>query len=399
MAEWRALRVAIVGGSIGGLTAAVLLRDLGCKVDVFERSASELEGRGAGIVAHEISVRYLIENRIADIDRLSVASHHHIHVDARGATLHDDASSYRYTSWNTLYRNLLGSLGAGYHLGQAVQSFRETGSEVVVATTGGSLACDLLICADGVASTGRAILQPEAVPRYAGYVGWRGTVAETALSRSALNGFEDTIVYHHTGSSHILAYLIPGGDGAVERGRRLVNFVWYRNVPETELAEAMTDSEGVEHALSLPPGAAQQCHLDELHQAAHALPPMLAELVLVTPEPFVQKIVDVEVSRMAFGRICLAGDAAFTARPHTAAGTAKAAADAWALAAAVQEHRVPRAALEAWEPGQLALGRQLVARARELGERSQFRGSWRPGDPYQRFGLWEPGDSRIRPTQ
>ena len=33
---------------------------------------------------------------------------------------------------------------------------------------------------------------------------------------------------------------------------------------------------------------------------------------------------------MAFGRICLIGDAAFAVRPHAAAGTAKAAADGWA---------------------------------------------------------------------
>ena len=31
------LRVAVVGGSMGGLTTAVLLRDLGHEVDVFER--------------------------------------------------------------------------------------------------------------------------------------------------------------------------------------------------------------------------------------------------------------------------------------------------------------------------------------------------------------------------
>jgi 2,6-dihydroxypyridine 3-monooxygenase len=368
-------------------------------VDVFERSASELEGRGAGIVAHEISVRYLVENRIADIDALSVASHHHVHVDARGATLHDDPSTYRYTSWNTLYRNLLRSLGAEYHLGQAVQGFQDTGPEVVVITAGGSLGCDLLICSDGVASSGRAVLEPEAVPRYAGYVGWRGTVAETALSSGALSALEDTLIYHHAGSSHILAYLIPGNDGAVERGRRLVNFVWYRNVPPARLADLMTDAAGVEHSLSMPPGAVRPCHLEEVRQAAYALPPVLAELVLVTPEPFLQKIVDVEVARMAFGRICLAGDAAFTARPHTAAGTAKASADAWALAGAVQAHGKVRAALAAWEPDQLALGRQLVARARDLGERSQFGGSWRPSDPYQRFGLWQPGDSRIGQTQ
>ena len=39
--------VGIVGGSIGGLTAALMLRDLGCEVDVFERSGTALEARCA----------------------------------------------------------------------------------------------------------------------------------------------------------------------------------------------------------------------------------------------------------------------------------------------------------------------------------------------------------------
>ena len=37
------------------------------------------------------------------------------------------------------------------------------------------------------------------------------------------------------------------------------------------------------------------------------------------------------------GRVALIGDAACAARPHAAAGTAKAAADGWALAAALGE--------------------------------------------------------------
>ncbi len=61
---------------------------------------------------------------------------------------------------------------------------------------------------------------------------------------------------------------------------------------------------------------------------------------------------DVAVPRMAFGRVAVMGDAAFAARPHAAAGTAKAAADAWALAAAVAATGgdVPTA-LARWEPG------------------------------------------------
>ena len=56
MSHWP--RVAIMGGSIGGLTAALVLRDLGCEVDVYERSTTALEARGAGIGLHPMTIRY-----------------------------------------------------------------------------------------------------------------------------------------------------------------------------------------------------------------------------------------------------------------------------------------------------------------------------------------------------
>ena len=43
--------VLIVGGSMSGLLAAIMLHRRGRKVDVFERVPGALEGRGAGIVA------------------------------------------------------------------------------------------------------------------------------------------------------------------------------------------------------------------------------------------------------------------------------------------------------------------------------------------------------------
>jgi 2,6-dihydroxypyridine 3-monooxygenase len=106
-------------------------------------------------------------------------------------------------------------------------------------------------------------------------------------------------------------------------------------------------------------------------------------------------VFDIEVPRMAFGRVCLIGDAAFTLRPHAAAGTAKAAEDAWKLGEAVRKMGGDVvAALKRWEPGQLELGRQVLARTRDAGRRSQFEGTWRIGDPLP-FGLYELGDSAM----
>jgi len=133
-------------------------------------------------------------------------------------------------------------------------------------------------------------------------------------------------------------------------------------------------------------------HLAEMRATAAArLPARIAEVVLATATPFVQAIFDLDVARMAFGRVCLIGDAAFVVRPHAAAGTAKAAADAWALAAAWEEQPDVESALSAWEPGQLELGRRLLDRTRRVGRRSQVDGNWTPGDPELIFGLHEPG--------
>jgi len=49
--------VSVVGGSIGGLTAALVLRDVGCDVRVFERSPAALAARGAGIAALDITLK------------------------------------------------------------------------------------------------------------------------------------------------------------------------------------------------------------------------------------------------------------------------------------------------------------------------------------------------------
>ncbi len=49
-------KAVICGGSIGGLFAAAALRKKGWQVDVYERTAIELSGRGAGIVTHDVLI-------------------------------------------------------------------------------------------------------------------------------------------------------------------------------------------------------------------------------------------------------------------------------------------------------------------------------------------------------
>jgi 2,6-dihydroxypyridine 3-monooxygenase len=389
-------RVAVVGGSLGGLTAGLVLRDLGCEVDVFERSTAELESRGAGIVVLDETVRYLRERTDLDLDQLTTATGVLRYLGRDGRVVYEEPRRYLYSSWHTVYRALLGCFGRRrYHLGREMVGFHQQGEHVELRFADGSAATyDLLVCADGIASNARAVLQPRARPAYAGYVAWRGTVGERQLSRGVRDLLADSISYQVVPNSHILLYPIPALDGSVAPGRRLANFVWYRNYAAgQQLDGLMTGKDGVRRDVTLPPGAAREAHLRELRAVAGAqLAPQLAEVVQRTRLPFVQVIFDIEVAQMAFGRVCLIGDAAFALRPHAAAGTAKAAADAWALAEALAATPGDlRAALARWERRQLTVGRAVLRRTRRNGNKSQFEGSWRPGDPELVFGLYEPG--------
>jgi len=388
-------RIVIAGGSIGGLTAAVLLRDLGCEVDVFERSSEALQSRGAGIVVLPMTERYF-DNRGRSDERVSLSLTYWSYVDEAGNVLSADADSFRFGSWNTIYRSLLDAFdGDRYHLNEEMLGFDRREGGVTVRLAGGrEVDADLLVCADGLASTARRLLLPALEPVYAGYVAWRGTVAERQLTATARADLRDSMLYQILAGGHILTYAIPDESGTIEPGNRLINFVWYRNYPEGSSFDAvMTDVNGERRPATVPPGFVHTAQLDELHSATRDLAPTIREVVAKSVDPFVQAIFDLESPRLVFDRVLIMGDAAFTARPHVAAGTAKAAADAWAL------HDALRAAdgdidvaLATWEPQQLELGRAVVARSRRMGQSSQFEGTMVPGDPAWKFGLFEPGN-------
>ena len=394
------MRVAVVGGSLGGLTTALLLRDLGHDVDVFERSPGELTGFGAGIVAHEASLRYFAKRTTTSLDGMTVPVGIYRLLNGSGSLLFEESVAYRFISWGRLYQALLAEFGRSrYHRGAALVRFsQDTRGVDLRFASGKEDRYELLVLADGVLSTGRQRLFPGVAPVYAGYVAWRGTVAEHGIPARVLERIDGTLTYALIPHSHILVYPIPGADGCIKRGRRLWNFVWYRNVAKgAPFDDLMTDRDGHPHAISLRPGRVQERHVRELKAlAAASLPDDVAAIVAATEHPFIQAVMDVESPTMAVGRVCLLGDAAFAARPHAAAGTAKAAENAWTLAEAIAPFEGDLSgALAAWSEHQTALGASLVARARDIGEGSQFRCDWRPGDPRLRFGLYEPGDSSI----
>jgi 2,6-dihydroxypyridine 3-monooxygenase len=203
------------------------------------------------------------------------------------------------------------------------------------------------------------------------------------------------MIYQILDPGHILVYAIPGQSGPGDTPTRSINFVWYRNYPVGgPYEDLMRDRAGRSHTGTMPPSGLRDQHLRELRSTAQdMLAPTILEVVAGCEEPLIQAVFDVQSPKMAFGRVCLIGDAAATLRPHIAAGQAKACADAWALRDALVEHRGQVThALSAWEPGQLALAAAALERTRAMGAASQFDGSMVAGDPEWKFGLWSPGN-------
>lgn len=395
MTDYTGASAIVVGGSIGGLTAALLLRDVGFTVDVYERTPTALDGRGSGIVLQPDTTRWFTERSSQDIADLSTSTNYVQYLDRSGDLLYREQCTWTYTSWGTFYRALLADFGTEhYHYGEFACGFSQDEHRATVRfVSGRTESADLVVFADGVTSAARQLFDADATLRYAGYLGWRGTVALRDLGSTTQAVLRDAITYDVIPHSHITMYPIPGENG-LGLDDRLMNYVWYRNVPAgPDLTEMLIDKRGFPGSVSVHPGQVQDRYVAETKQAAaDTLAPAVAEVVTATETPYLQVLSDVRSTRMAQGRVALIGDAACAARPHAAAGTAKAAADGWALAAALSDAGGDiAAALTKWEPAQLQLSDSLLRRVIAMGERSQLTNTWTPGDPDLRFGLYGPG--------
>lgn len=378
----RPLRVAVIGGSLGGLCAAHALRNtrvggVPCEVEVFEKSPRAMGDRGAGLVVQMDVLRLLETYDIAACEVVGVPSLRRQYLARDGSIVHAENSCQLMTSWDTIYRQLREVFpDENYHHDFRLRELWQDESEAkAIFANGHETMCDLLVCCDGAGSTARRLLLPDAKAEYSGYVAWRGLVEESTLSPEAARVFAEKFTFFQMPNSHILCYLIPGAGGELTAGQRRFNWVWYWNVAEgDDLRAHLTDQSGLVRDYSIPRGAMNADLVARQRAVAdEVLPPPFQQLVQATADPFIQPIYDLSVPQMAFGRIALMGDAAFGPRPHTAASTAKAAANALSLAQSVERngHDV-EAALRAWEPAQLQMGESLRAQGMALGNRSQF---------------------------
>lgn len=244
----------------------------------------------------------------------------------------------------------------------------------------GSLSADRLIGADGPSSIIRSLFAPDVQRTYAGYCALRGTVPEQEASAEARETFVERFTFYHGPGVQILAYLIPGVNGTVEPGQRLINFVYYTNFPEGshELDQILTDRNGQRRRITMPPGMTDPEAWERQRVIARErLPPQFAEVVCKAQKPFVQAVTDVISPDHEFlgGKVVLIGDALAGFRPHTVASTSQAAFNAMIYA----DYVSGKIGREEWKRETIGYARYIQERGKQMGNRSQ----------HQRLGLEE----------
>ena len=377
LASRKAKRSAIVvGGSIAGLIAAAFLSKVGWSVDVYERSAANLEGRGAGIVCQP-ELLATLERLGARTRNIGVEVRERLAFDSSGAVIGRVSLPQTMTSWDTLYRTLRDLLSPSkHHLGYALTQIDQDEHEVRATFLNGRVAAgDLLIGADGIRSSVRRQFLPFTEPEYAGYAIWRGVADEDSLQPQVRDLLFDRFTFHYPPGNGILGYPIWGGEtdrGSVRRG---YNWAWYKKASEAELKNMLTDAEGKEHPSGISPTLLRPEFVSDMRSdAAKTIAPPLLAVLGAIERPFFNPIADLLSPRFAFGRVALVGDAATLARPHVGYGTAKAAGDAEALARALEADPDNfAAALGAYDGERRPFGERCFRKARLLG-------AWISGD-------------------
>lgn len=361
----------IVGGSLGGLFAANLLHRAGWDVKVFERSADELAGRGAGIVTHPELFQALEQIGILIDESVGVRVTSRVTLAPDGTVLGRLDMEQVLTAWGRLYQMLHQALPAELYCSgvNVVDVEEQTDGALLKFADGRSEAVDLVVAADGIRSTLRQQLLPAVVPEYAGYIAWRGLVEERDLSTATRDLIFDKFSFCLPPREQMLGYPVAGPGNTVAAGERRFNFVWYRPAAQdSDLVDLLTDATGKRFEGGIPPQCIRSDVIRTMREAAErVLAPQFAEIIRHTAQPFFQPIFDLSSPRLAFGHTALLGDAAFVARPHCGMGVTKAAGDAMALVRALQAHAAVPQALQAYAAERGAFGTAVVNHARHLG--------------------------------
>lgn len=310
-------RVAIIGGGMGGLTAAIALTKIaGVQVTVFEQ-ASQLGEVGAGVTVAPNAARVL--DRLGVLEGIrsvgAVPDGHGVYQNAMGeivtdAAWEDTAKNYQNIG---MYRpDLINALASNVpaevvRLGHRLKSVETVDSGVRVEFENGvEDVFDAVIGADGIHSVVRQAVGQYPEPVYSGYIVYRGVVDASLLP-------EDWPMISQVwmgNRRHFMAYPL--------QQRKLFNFV--AGVPS-------------DRPLNGPwSGPAEVSEL-AAEFAGDQWDPKLQHFIRQIDKTFWWGLFDHDpLTNWSRGAITLLGDAAHTMLPHQGQGVNQAIEDSMALA-------------------------------------------------------------------
>ena len=360
-------RVAIIGGGIGGLTAANALRRAGVEVSVYE-AAGELKEIGAGVALHANAMRVLRFIGVEEaVRKVAGRSEYAVTRDGITGRVISRTDRARFAELHgiepaTVHRaDLLDVLAAALPEGTATLAKRcvsvESGGSSAVArfADGTEVEADVIIGADGIHSVVRTALFGPDAPRFTGKICYRSVIPTAAVRGGALSD-----VAADNGQ-----WLGPHGTIVLYplRGEELINVVahydddTYRHeswVTECERAEVLDRYAGWHESL---------LRLFEAGQTWY-------KWALYDRDP---------IPAWTSGRVSLLGDAAHPMLPYLGQGACQALEDGAVLANALADPRFasdPAAALDAYERTRRPRASQVVLTARARGVSNHLPSRW-----------------------
>lgn len=380
------MKIGIVGGSIAGCSAAILLRKEGHRVVIFERSQKSLVGRGGGIgtlptlLEHLIKEGMLSENfPYFSIERMPFVGKSEDY-EPFGRTAWAMPMNLSVFHWQTLWNDLRSKVPDELYLsGQEVIDAERTSDDKVKITTSHDKRekFDLVLFTDGYNSFGRRLIFPDLNLKYRGYVLWRGLLPESEMTEeSSLD--ENLPRLSYAGSpGHMVIYHIPSHNGSIRKGDRIFNWAAYVPVQTGELNELMTDAFGKIWNGTLPPGKMRKEKENELKKfISRNIPSYYAEVVNKTENSYVQVIYTLDLQSYYNDKMCLIGDAGMLIQPFTGSGVFKGYHNVTDLIAQLKKENTLDLALEKWSEQQIMSGRRLL----QLGEQMEEAFIWKQLD-------------------
>jgi 2-polyprenyl-6-methoxyphenol hydroxylase-like FAD-dependent oxidoreductase len=359
--------IAVVGGSLTGPVTALLLLQAGFEqVSVYEAAPSSAP-LGGGLISLEHSALDILDRvGVLQEDFVTAASESIVQIEVSARTpRHHVRRVYpgRFTTWTRLHAAVTSCLPAGVIESRCqVTGLQEHGGRPLLRFADGRCeSADLIVFADGRASTGRRLLDPQRRLRYAGYVAHRGCAPAPARPLADFLRFEPG-----PGAQFNIAPVPEGSD-----------WTFYLNASAREYA-ACFGAAPERRVFALPAHVSLQArqHVDE--SAGACLPPEQADAVSATRTRMAVPVMDIDVpTRMVWpigsGHAVLLGDALAPVRPHTARGANNGIEQAGGLAAVLTQHRRYHAdlggALTGWQRRHLPAATAAVRLGPAIGSR------------------------------